>query len=66
MGDIDGMSRGYATTSLLPECEVKLGEIPEVMELFRLCDPCQQQQTLNYHEAFARVHTLLQKILLAP
>ena len=63
MGVSDGMSRGYATATLLAHREVHLAGIPEVLELFALCDQSSDQQILNYHTAYEKFHMLLQSIL---
>ena len=62
MGDVDGASRDKELTDLSPKEFVPVEDFPGVRELFSLCNPTVHLETLEFHEAFQKLHTCLRGV----
>ena len=62
MGDVDGASRDKELTELSPKDFVPVENFPGVRELFSLCNPTVHLETLEFHEAFQKLHTCLRGV----
>ena len=63
MSDVDGATRDKVLTSLSFDTFIALEQDTGVMELFALCNPVKPASPVNFHTAFAKVHTCLRQIL---
>ena len=62
MGDVDGASRDKELTELSPKDFVPVEHFSGVRDLFSLCNPTVHLETLEFHEAFQKLHTCLREV----
>ena len=63
MGVIDDLSRDRPTPSLWAARHVNIAsEVPEIVEIFAICDPFLDRSLEDHHAAFCRVHSLLSRL----